>query len=486
MYEPFNLMRARPAKPNARGWVALALAPLMAACGPGDHARSAELNRFFGGGAAGSGVSSPAAMSAQTEEQSVIPSSGSTPARAPSAAVKAPTVQAPSSPVSSPTVSGAAGMLAPAANGGSAGAAGSKPTASSVPDATPPSRMPAAAGDGAALTCPSGQLPVGKECVCDLNGSFALHASIPVSSAAMGPVEALNGTMHIWSLLRQQSDASGNLTVSMNVCGQTSPDLCASAQPPVLSAAEAYAQYIPVETWDRASETPASVQLSLASPQPGAAIDTPPFAQLFGISLSDPLGPWPASFKDVQGSNGFDGSATNGAAWVDTDADGKAGVTLRIVGAGGAASNASSGPLQSYGSTSLECPRSNAQSPRSPYAYLPLAQGLGVKRIKALYTAQRIAFELHGTLDSCDQASGMVTGGNGGALAFHALIGGCSMVSGSGEADCTQAVVDTASANGGVSGLKLGSGRFSWTRLSADATCADVRAQRAHDDMTSQ
>ena len=475
---------------DARWHAALAAALLLAACGPGDHARSAELNRFFGAGAAGTAMNSQAAKPAETEEQSVIPSSGSTPPRNASAGAKAPVVQMPGTQLGASSASAAGGMVAtggstamPAANSGGGGASASKP---SMPDATKPP-APAAAGNSAVMMCPAGQMAVGTQCVCDLNGSFALHASIPVSSAAMGPVEALNGTMHVWSLLRQQYDASGNLSMSMSVCGQTSPDLCASAQPPVLSAPEAYGQYIPVEAWNRASEAPASAQLSIASPLPGAAIDTPPLAQLFGISLSNPLGPWPASFKDVQGSGAFDGSATNGAAWVDTDADGKSGVTLRIVGAGGAMGNGASGPMQSYGSTSAECPRTNAQSARSPYAYLPLAQGLGVKRIKALYTAQRIAFELHGLLDSCDQASGAVTGGNGGALAFHALIGGCSMVSGSGETDCTQAVIDTASANGGVSGLKLGTGSFTWTRLPAEATCAEVRAMReAHNDMTSQ
>jgi hypothetical protein len=72
----------------------------------------------------------------------------------------------------------------------------------------------------------------------------------------------------------------------------------------------------------------------------------------------------------------------------------------------------------------------------------------------------------------------MLTGSDGGELAFNALIGGCSMVSGSGEADCSQAVIDAASANGGLSGLKLGTGNFVWTRMPADATCADVRAAR--------
>lgn len=314
--------------------------------------------------------------------------------------------------------------------------------------------------------------------MCDLNGSYGLHATIPVTLAGKAPIEALSSHMQVWSLLRQQYDSTGNLTLSMSICGTTSPDVCASAQPPVLSSAEAYGQYIPVEAWDRAMDTTASAQLTLLSPLPGAAIDTPTLAQLLGISLQDPLGAWPASYKDVQGTTAFDGSAVNGATWLDAEEDGKSGVTVRVVGSGGAVSNGASGPMRTYGNTSTDCPRSNAQAARSLYAYLPLPQGLGVKRIKALYTAQRIAFELHGMLDSCDQASGTLTGTRGGALTFDALIGGCAMVSGSGEADCSQAVIDAATSNGGVSGLELGTGRFTWTRMAADATCADVRVMR--------
>jgi len=476
-------------KLDACCYAAGGLALLLAACGAGDHSRSAELNRFFGGGAAGTTGSGRGTDDSVPEPD--MPTPASTPRSTGNAGAKATAPQTPST-VGRPPSAGSAGRstsdtsaggvsaASPAAGSGGAAAGSGGPTASPAapPTSSGPDAMPPRGGSGSATSCPSGYLAAGSECVCDMNGSFALQATIPVTFDGMAPIEPLDSSVEVMGLLRQQYDASGNLKLSMSICGQTTPDICANAQPPLLSSPEAYGQYVPVESWDRASETPATAELSLPAPLPGSAIDTPALAQLLGISLSDPLGAWPASYKDVQGTNAFDGSATNGAQWVDADGDGKSGATQRVVSASGAMSSATSGPLVTYGGKSAECPRSNAGAARSPYAYLPLPQGLGVKRVKALYVAQRVSFELHGKLDSCDQASGMLTGANGSALRFDLLIAGCSMVNGSGETDCTQGVIDTASKNGGGAALKLDNGNFTWTRMAADATCADVRAAR--------
>jgi hypothetical protein len=329
---------------------------------------------------------------------------------------------------------------------------------------------------GSSASCGSGYVAVAGACVCDLNGTFAFHGQVQASLASMAPVEALNDTMELWAIARNVYDANGNLALTLSACGQSTPDICTAAQAPALPNAEAYAQYVPVEVWDKRGVQTA-LQISLPGALPGTPFETPTLAQLFGVTLTNPLGAWPTTRKDVEGGSEFDGSAVNGAKWLDVDADGELGMTIKIVPPGGVAASATSGPPHSYAANSTACPRSDAKATRSPYAYLPLPQGLGVKRIKRLYSAQRTVMEFHGTFASCDRISGMVTGAKGGKLRSDALIGGCAMVNGSGESACTAGLLDMADTGGGATaGLELGSGSFVLARVADAVTCAQVRA----------
>ena len=86
--------------------------------------------------------------------------------------------------------------------------------------------------------------------------------------------------------------------------------------------------------------------------------------------------------------------------------------------------------------------------------------------------------EFHGALDSCDRISGKLTGTGAAKLQLDALIGGCTMVNGSGESACTSALLDSADSSGAgaTAGLDFGSGTFVLARVQADTSCAQVRA----------
>lgn len=448
------------------------VAAALIGCGPGEHSQKGGFDQLFGGGAAGKGKAE--AASVPDEDDSIIddsePAAQSNGTRRPASA----------SAGTRATPRDASAAMSGDADLGSAPPPGGSPDASADPEppaGSDPSGPGASANPEPGIRCAPGFVFVGGECACDLNGTFALHGTAAVSYEGMAPIEALNDSIDLWGIVQKEYDIDGNLQLTLTACGQTTPDICAAAQAPILPAPEAYAQYISVEVWDKPSSA-AAVQLSLPAARPGAAFDTPTIVQLFGVSLANPLGAWPASRKDVEGGADYDGSATNGARWVDLDADGKPGVTIRAVGPGGVAATATSGPPRSYAAKSEKCPRSNAGATRSPYAYVPLPQGLGVRRIKTFYSAQRVAIELHGALDTCDRISGKFTGPKGGKVRLDALVGGCAIVNGSGESACGAALLDAAdAAGGGATGLlELGSGDFVLARAPADVTCTQVRA----------
>jgi hypothetical protein len=460
-------------------WLGM-LALSASACGKGDHERGADLARLFGGGSAGQGTPAQGAEHDATDDESSAPpettATKKNPAVMPSMAKP---VAAADSGGGTRTQSDAAmsgtprAMTTPEASG----TGGSEAPATAQPENN--GGAPASVDPPAQSGCDPGFVAVQGLCLCDANGTFALHASIPVSMKATAPIEALSDTIDLWALVHQKLDAQGTLSFAATLCGQTTPDICAAAQTPVIPSPEAFAQYIPVEAWDRSENSAAEVQLSFLDGVAGAEFVTPALAFLQGVSLADPLGAMPSSRKDIADGPDFDGSATNAARWIDMDGDGKPGLTTKIVGPSGAAATATSGPPRTYAATSSVCPRSDAQAARSPYSYLPFAQGIGVKRVKSLYSAQRLVVELHGTLESCDRSSGMLTGPSGGKLKIEGVLGGCSMVNGSSESDCTSSMLDAASSMGGGSpsaAMTPGIGTFVLTRVANEATCSDARA----------
>lgn len=444
----------------------------MHGCGRGDHARRDELARLFGprAGAPTTQAASNASPASKTGAQAagevarppkaLPPVAGAT-VDAPIAQTTPPSLATPSAPTQpGPRLMAGASVL----EGGTRAAA---PPSSDSAGSTSP-----LAGSGSSAACKPGELNVANRCVCDLNGAFALVATLPVALPAMGPVEALRDAIQLWGLVKLTYDAQGLLSLNLHTCGSVDPDICTAAQPPLVPSAEAYAQFVSTQTWDMPATSASNAQLSLPLAVAGAQFDTPTLAELHGIELTDPFGPWPTSHRNVEGDPSFDGTQVNGARWDDLDRDGHIGMTVRLVAPGGVRATQAWGPPRDYGSTSAACPRENAAAPRSSYAYLPVPQGLGVKRIAAIHVAERLLLEMHGQIESCDLVRGTLTGPNAGNVGTDLLVGGCAEVS----ANCSSALVDAVTSGGGASAERgLETGDFTLTRAPPDADCAWVR-----------
>jgi hypothetical protein len=350
-----------------------------------------------------------------------------------------------------------------AAKGGSGESAGT-----SGGGAEPPS------GDG----CSDGLKMIGGKCACDLGGTFALRQRFAVTLTSTG-TEELNDATVYWSIVHAEAGADGKVSLSLTACGQSTPDICGTGAPPLIPGAEAYAQYVPASVWDKADVRSSTVELALAGALPDSDFVTPPIAQLAGIALADPLGAWPSARKDVEGGDDFDGSAVNGAKWVDLDGDKALGLTNFAVPPGGvSASQLMPGATETFDATSKACPRSDASAPRSPYAYLPTVEGVQLRRMKRYQTSQRIVSELHGKLETCDRASGSITGQKGSAVKLESIFGGCVLVDGSSETPCSSTLLNNLESMGGGLTLKVASGEFVMMRVADDFKCGDVRTTK--------
>lgn len=331
---------------------------------------------------------------------------------------------------------------------------------------------PGAAGSHS-CGCDAGHVEVDGRCVCDLSGAFALRTSLAFSWAGIPRLEDGSDETASWAIARNTYDASGQLTMELQGCGDTASELCGTGLPPLV-AAEAYVQYLPVEIWAQPSMPVTRVQMPLVEPLPGARFDSPDIAVVLGVSLTDPLGAWPASRADIQGGPDYDGSAVNGARWIDADDDGSIGVTNYTVPPGGLPiDGVAPDPVAAFAASSRVCPR-GSQAERLPYNHPPAPEGLTVRRIKRVYTASRVITALRGALDSCEVIRGSVVGPNDGQAQVDARIGGCVRVDGDAERACSTGPIDFLD-DDEAQRQRVASGRFIMRRVADDITCAEVR-----------
>jgi len=174
----------------------------------------------------------------------------------------------------------------------------------------------------------------------------------------------------------------------------------------------------------------------VSSALPGGGFETDLAAYLQGITLTDPLGLWPRSARDVAGSPEYDGTSVNGAMWLDHDDDGFIGVTNFVVPPGGTTGVLPS-PPRSYGASSSVCPRSGG--PHTPYAYVPApAENPSAPpvRVKRYYTASRVIAALSGSVVSCDQIVGKLIGPEQKPIQLEMRVGGCVRELDSDETAC--------------------------------------------------
>jgi hypothetical protein len=336
------------------------------------------------------------------------------------------------------------------------------------------------AGSAGAHTCAcsTGYVAMGGTCVCDMSGMFAARTRLDSSWTKLSDqIEDGKDTSYAYSLERHTVDADGNMTIELIACGSTSIDICGLGAAPVL-AAETYAQFLPVSIFNTPTMPIVKTSVNVAKALPGSPFVTPAVAALTGITLTDPSGTWPTGRKDVAGAPGFDGSAVNGAAWIDHDNDTFVGLTSYAVPPGGIkADGVAPDPIKDFGALSAVCPRMGGA--HTPYAYWPTPpEGVSLTpvRIKRFYTASRVISGYSGKIDSCDQISGDLTGPNNGKVQLDGRIGGCVRTNGSSETACPASVIDFLDAAASSQGNVNGSFKVKRILNPAEATCAMVRA----------
>ena len=330
-------------------------------------------------------------------------------------------------------------------------------------------------GDKYTCACDAGFRAVAGQCVCDMQGTFAVRYDSTASWNGVDGIEDGSAMGNSWAIARQNYADDGALSLELITCGETNIDLCGTGVRIAGISAEAYSQYVPIAAWDKAGTASTLVDFSLPAAVPGSAYKTPTFALLFGISLTDPIGEWPAKRQDVQGTSDFDGSATNGARWLDSDQDTLFGRTTYAVGPNGATPAGELAPIAPYAQTSAACPRSDAAAPRLAYNYPPGLDGLTPRRIKRFSSASRAVNEYEGTIQSCDEITGSVKGPDNGRAHMDLRIGSCVRVDGdSGEVACGSALLDFLDSTQAPSAFD--SQTFIMKRVDANITCAQVRA----------
>ena len=318
-------------------------------------------------------------------------------------------------------------------------------------------------------TCGAGFKAVAGKCVCDMQGTFAVRSELKLAWSNIDGIVDGSGSTYSWSIARHNYDAEGNLTAEMIQCGDTNLDICGTGVRIVGIPSEAYAQFVPIAAYDKGAASSAEFAFKLESPLPGSDYKTPNFGSLMGISLTDPLGTWPASRKDVQGGNDFDGSATNGARWIDTDGDTFFGLTTYAVGPNGAPADGSElAPIEGYTGRSPSC--------NLPYNYPPALDGLTTRRIKRFSSANRVISAFDGKLDSCDALSGNVTGPDDGKVHYDIRIGNCTRtdLNGNNEGACSSGLLDYLDST--QTPNQVDSDSFKAKRVKDDITCKEVRA----------
>jgi len=322
--------------------------------------------------------------------------------------------------------------------------------------------------------CSAGFTEVAGACVCDLSGTFVIHADNTLAWSGETGIEDGSVPTQSWTIQRNMYDAEGSLEIESVLCGETDPELCGLGNP--LVPPEAYAQYVPINVYGKAGMPVIRQTFSIMKPLPNGTYESPLTAFVTGISLTDPFGAFPVSRQNVQGTPDSSGTPVNGARWIDADGDSSPGITTYAVGPGGVEANGNdTAPISSYGATSQACPRSRPSAGRLSYNYPPAIEGLTVRRVKRIYSANRVINKYVGKFDSCDSISGDIVGrASDGSQSIEAVVGGCVRLEGSGEAGCSSALVDFFASDQGSQDLPPG--KFQMRRAPDTITCAQARA----------
>jgi EGF domain-containing protein len=350
-------------------------------------------------------------------------------------------------------------------------------------------------------TCADDETIVNNQCVCDMNGTFALKISMKMtwSGLAFGAIEdGTNVPFYTWALQSQTYDSSGNLHITSTPCGGTTPDLCSVPNPAFSLPAEAYGQYFPNHIWGTANMPQQIIDVALPDARATKAFVTANSAVLFGIRLTDaagnpkPLGPWPANRLAVgcptagattepciatTGSNLANKQCWNGGATcgyrTDDDGDGVTGITSLVVPPGGVNTDS---PLN-FGANSVDCRRSTTGT-REPYVYYRALDNGPYVGVTKFYTASRTISRFEGTITSCDRIEGAVKGPRNSNKEIQADFRFYGCADDSADSVCSKYVLDD-SAFGvdqqSQTSTSIPSASFVMIRVPDNTTCTQAR-----------
>jgi hypothetical protein len=249
---------------------------------------------------------------------------------------------------------------------------------------------------------------------CDLTGSFALKFTFNATWPGNMYLVSGSGTFTVWAKL-QLAQSGTSLSSMVSPCGQNAPP---QDSIPLLN--ETYALTYPSSIFDRTPALPATASTgSLGGTTPGSSFMLARSAVLFGVMMADPNnGGWPSA-ASIQ--------------TLDSDADGKRGVTAPYRNGGG-------------------------------YDYPPV-NSFGSARASSAYVGSRIRFALNGTFSSCTQASG-----SGTVTDVDVHIVGCR----TGSSDCNGSEADHLDSN--APNFQTNSLSYTMVKIADSATCSAVRA----------
>jgi hypothetical protein len=154
---------------------------------------------------------------------------------------------------------------------------------------------------------------------CDFNGTWASRLTIDVSWVPQGLMGAIlapgSGRIEQWILSTRVTNGQ-TVTDTVQVCGIALPDFSGTQ----IAGGEKYGIEFPQSTFDKGVLPTFAVSGSIAGFGPGANYTTTPSAVLLGLTLSNPTSdPWPSTVTTS----------------VDSDQDGKPGITAHVVQASG-------------------------------------------------------------------------------------------------------------------------------------------------------
>jgi hypothetical protein len=264
---------------------------------------------------------------------------------------------------------------------------------------------------------------------CDFNGMWGSRVVIDVSWVPQGLMGVIlapgTGRIKQWTLANRVT-AGQSTTETTIVCGIVLPDFSGTQ----IAGGEKYGIEFPVSTFDQRVLPSVTMTGTIVGSGPGASYSTAPSAALLGLTLANAAtAPWPTTVTTE----------------VDSDQDGKPGVTTVVAQGGG----------------------------YSPVLVDPIGS-----RADRLYVAIRQVTEVNATALDCDAFAGTVTipkivdSTSTAKYAIDSHVIGCRLIADGGDCAATQtAFVDTTQPVFSPSG----STTFASVRLDGNATCDTVR-----------